>query len=252
MMSNRDHDFLTRTESKKRSNRNQGRKKLDRLLNVLIAVVAVLILINFYFIFSSNDDKAQNKNETETHQSEDQVVKNNDQNENNQSSTSEQDTSIADSNEQSNNDSNDSASNNENGSESNDSSAHSNDSEETTATNVDSLITHNSDDPLVEQIIINPNWQVTPTKQSGEHVSTYQKGHIDYEEKLLTFRNTVGLEEDNIIYWSVKNNGSSENSIAVVSSKDLKQKYRVSIEWIANQGWKPVKMEILKEIEGTY
>ena len=47
-MSNRDRDFLTRTESKKRSNRTQGRKKLDRLLNVLIAIVAVLILINLY------------------------------------------------------------------------------------------------------------------------------------------------------------------------------------------------------------
>lgn len=248
-MSNRDHDFLTRTENKKRSNRNQGRKKLDRLLNVLIAVVAVLILINFYFIFSSNDDKAQNKNEAET----DQVVKNNDQNENNQSSTSDQDTGNAVSDEQSTNDSNESTSSNENGSEStNDSSAHPNDSEETTATNVDSIITHNSDDPLVEQVIINPNWEVTPTRQSGEHISTYQKGHIDYEEKLLTIRNAVGLDEDNIIYWSVKNNGGSENSIAVVSSMDKQQKFRVSIEWVTNQGWKPVKMEILKEIDGAY
>ncbi|SOC36366.1 YrrS family protein [Ureibacillus acetophenoni] len=248
-MSNRDHDFLTRTASKKRSNRNQGRKKLDRLLNVLIAIVAVLILINFYFIFTSNDEKAQNKNETETNQSSDQVAKNNDQNEPIESSTSGQDSS-KDLGEDSNNESTNS---NENSSESNNgTSAHPNDSQETNSTNTESVITQNSDDPIVEQVIINPNWEVTPTKQSGEHRSTYEKGHIDYEEKLLTIRNAVGLSEDNIIYWSVKNNGSSENSIAVVSSMDKQQKYRVSIEWVANQGWKPVKMEILKEIEGAY
>lgn len=246
-MSNRDHDFLTRTASKKRSNRNQGRKKLDRLLNVLIAIVAVLILINFYFIFSSNDDKAQNKNETETNQPSDQVAKNNEQSEPNESSTSGQDSSK---DLGSNNESSDS---NENSSEStNSNSPHPNDSQETTSTNSESVITQNSDDPIVEQVIINPNWDVTPTKQSGEHISTYEKGHIDYEEKLLTIRNAVGLSEDNIIYWSVKNNGGSENSIAVVSSMDKQQKYRVSIEWVAHQGWKPVKMEILKEIEGAY
>ncbi len=33
---------------------------------------------------------------------------------------------------------------------------------------------------------------------------------------------------------------------------DQQQKYRVSIEWVANQGWKPVKVEILNEIEGAY
>ncbi|RKJ56469.1 DUF1510 family protein, partial [Butyricicoccus sp. 1XD8-22] len=50
----------------------------------------------------------------------------------------------------------------------------------------------------------------------------------------------------------VKNNGSSDSAISVISSKDQAEKYRVTIQWIANQGWKPVKVEKLKQIDGTY
>ncbi|CAM5195636.1 hypothetical protein UACE39S_06859 [Ureibacillus acetophenoni] len=261
-MSNRDRDFLTRTESKKRSNRTQGRKKLDRLLNVLIAIVAVLILINLYFVFSNNGEKAQEVEDIESEQTSSDTVSKNEQDSEQESNSSEEDSTQSDSEDtesNSNNDSNNSTSpdgNKDNSTTNEPSDGKKNDEEDETKgtipTSGKSVVVQDSDDPLVDQVMFDPNWAVTPTKQTGTHISTYSEGHIDYEEKKVTIRNAVGLEEDNIIYWSIRNNGSNETSISVVSSMDKKEKYRVSIEWIANEGWKPVKVEMLNTIEGTY
>ncbi|KGR78574.1 YrrS family protein [Ureibacillus manganicus] len=254
-MSNRDRDFLTRTESKKRSNRTQGRKKLDRLLNVLIAVVAVLIIINLYFVFSNNEEKTDVTNEVDSTQTSNKDAENKEQQQHNDSNSGETDTNSTGNGESAGNSSANSSTTKDNSEENSSSdqvaNEDGNESQNQVPTNAESLIVQDSDDPLVDQVIIDPNWQVTPTTQTGEHVSTYQDGHIDYEEKKLTFQNAVGLEKDNIIYWRINNNGSSETSIAVVSSKDLQSKYRISIEWMPNQGWKPVKVEILNELEGA-
>ena len=55
------------------------------------------------------------------------------------------------------------------------------------------------------------------------------------------------LTADRKYYMSVRKiTGMRNHAIAVVSSMDKTQKYRVSIEWIDEQGWKPVKVEVLK------
>lgn len=247
-MSNQDRNYLTRSESKRRENRSVKRKKLDRLLNVLIAVVAVLIVINLYFIFSNKEDVAQNQAETtgESNQSQ----SNQPQSSQPAVSTEEEDQKEPQQEESDNNDIEQTGDFN---SEQNGQSQSTNEESNVTSDNHSSTITVNSSsDPLVLEEIIDPNWQVTPTNQTGEHVSTYETGHIDYEEKLVTIRNAVNLTEGNVIYWSVKNNGSSDSAISVISSNDQTEKYRVTIQWIANQGWKPVKVEKLKQIDGTY
>lgn len=109
-----------------------------------------------------------------------------------------------------------------------------------------------SADPVVQEVLTNPGWQAYPTAQTGEHVSTYEKGHIDYEEKLKAIFSVLELEQDNSIILSVKNNGNAKNAIAVVTSMDKQQKYRVSIEWFDNEGWKPIQVEVLTTVEGAF
>ncbi len=222
-MSKEEHNILTRSE--KRKQRSQKRKKMDRLLNVLIAIVSILIVLNLIAVFNDDNDK-ENKQEqvSETTENENEEVANQDNEEN------EQNTDKIDNTEQNNDESVKAASNNE----------------------LTQVIAQASNDPNVEEVIIDPNWKPTSTGQTGEHVSTYEEGHIDYEEKLVTFRNAVNLEENNIIFWSVKNNGSADSSVAVVSSKDRSEKYRIFIEWVQNEGWKPTKVEKLSQLEGTY
>ncbi len=116
----------------------------------------------------------------------------------------------------------------------------------------DGAVINASDDPLVAEVWTSDAWQAYPTAQTGEHQSTFAQGHIDYEEKLQSIFSVVPIEQQESIIWSVKNNGNAKSAIAVISSNDKTQKYRVAIEWIEQQGWKPVQVEVLNTLEGTY
>lgn len=208
-MSNKDREFVTRSENVRREQRTLKQKKLDRLLNGLIAIVVILILINLYIIFSDEDGKEFAQEQTT---------------ENNMKKPIENNSNLAKEEKQS----------------------------DLETEDVGQVITTPSNDPLVEELIIDASWQATPTKQQGEHVSSYKVGDIDYEEKIETFLNAVQLTKQETIIWSVRNNGSADTSKAVLSTSDKTKIYRVSIEWIADEGWKPVKVERLKQIEGAF
>jgi hypothetical protein len=49
------------------------------------------------------------------------------------------------------------------------------------------------------------------------------------------------------VWYLGNNNGNPNSSIGTVSTKDKQQTYRVYIEWIDGQGWKPTKVEKLVE-----
>ena len=221
-------ESLTRTENK-RSELRSKKNKVDKILNILIAIVSILIVLNVVTIFNDKDNEKEQGNETEEKQS---VAKNVEKNENtNEDNPSEKNVVSAEE------------------IESDESGSHGVASSETS--NDTNLIGQASNDPMVEEVIVNPEWKVTPTKQTGEHVSAYEKGHPDYQEKLETFRQAVQLDENDIIFWSVKNGGSADSSVAVVSTGDKAENYRIYIEWLQNEGWKPVKVEKLNQSVGV-
>lgn len=229
-----DQQPLTRSE-KKRSDYHK-KKRNDRLLNILIAFISILIIVNLIALLT--DDKKQSK----------EVVKEGEKSEqhsNTSINTEEEETETVEGqgNESTTEDptSDEDLTSIEQGASDN----------ESENAEVD-IVVVSSDDPNVIEAIENPQWDVTPTQQTGEHISAYQEGHRDYEEKLLTFRNVVNLDENNIIYWSVKNNGSTSTSVGVVSTMDKSEMYRVYIEWIDGKGWKPVRLEKLRQVEGAY
>src|SRR5690606_22960382 len=41
-----------------------------------------------------------------------------------------------------------------------------------------------SSDPVVEETVINTSWEPVGTKQTGKHVSVYDKGSVDWNEKI--------------------------------------------------------------------
>jgi len=226
-MGNNEFDSMNRSRLSKREQKKKRPKKSDKLLNVLIAIVSILIVANLVFLFTKDDEKevaSENKTQAEKYlQGKNQSQKNEEVvSEEGEEEQSSDNTVVPAKNEDQ------------------------TEEKEQSVKLPTKLTTNKSSDPQVKQEVVDPSWQPTPTKQTGEHVSVYKEGHVDYEEKLVTFRNAVNLEENNVIYWSVRNNGSSNSSIAVISSKDESQKYRVSIEWIENEGWKPVKVEELK------
>ncbi|KFL43445.1 hypothetical protein CH76_06825 [Lysinibacillus sp. BF-4] len=106
-------------------------------------------------------------------------------------------------------------------------------------------------DPIVASVIVDPAWEPTPTTQTGEHVSLYVAS-TDWQEKIETLSRTTGLAHDNMIVLRVGNNGGAQNAIGVVTSADGTEKYRVSMEWVDEQGWLPTKLEKLHTTEGAY
>lgn len=106
-------------------------------------------------------------------------------------------------------------------------------------------------DPIVASVILDPAWEPTPTTQTGEHVSLYVAS-TDWQEKIETLSRTTGLAHDNMIVLRVGNNGGTQNAIGVVTSADGAEKYRVSMEWVDEQGWLPTKLEKLHTTEGAY
>jgi cytoskeletal protein RodZ len=107
------------------------------------------------------------------------------------------------------------------------------------------------DDPNSNVIreIVNPTWQPIGTTQSEPHVTQYDKNSVDWKEMLDAISYATGISSSDLIVWFIGNGGSPNHAVATVSKKDKTEHYKVFIEWVTNEGWKPTKVQQLKEIE---
>ncbi|ANB61212.1 YrrS family protein [Anoxybacteroides amylolyticum] len=96
----------------------------------------------------------------------------------------------------------------------------------------------------VEKEIVDPSWQPIGTTQSEPHVTTFDENSVDWKEMIDAVSYATGLAHDNIIVWFIGNNGPNK-AVATVSPKDKSVKYKVYIAWVEHQGWKPEKIEQL-------
>lgn len=233
-----------------RQRRYSKKRKMDKILNILIAIVAVLIIVTTYFILSDNKEDVvkdeESVNEQKQSNEDEKIISDDDEKNDSESET------IAEKYEDINGfeleedeDPKEVAKTNERSTKDKDKGKERDKKE----TKKDDSKTSTSDDNNVEEVIVSNDWEVTPTNQTGPHTSSFEEGHIDYEEKLVTIRNAVELPENDIIYWSVRNDGTGKGAVGVVSSRETGKNYRVHIKWIEDAGWMPVKVEVLKEVE---
>lgn len=120
--------------------------------------------------------------------------------------------------------------------------------EPTPANEDDAVVTPGGEAENVKKTIVNPSWQPIGTSQSGEHTSVYDLDSVDWAEMLQAMSYATGVQQDNMTVWFLGNNGHNK-SVGTIVSKDQKEKYRVYIEWVDGQGWKPSKVEELNELE---
>lgn len=211
-----------------RLNRKKGRKRADKVLNILIVAVVVAIIITATIIFTSGNDEMDKKNEEDplsTEETKENVSKDEKEDEENDGSLDEENMEDA------------------------------TDDPEVIAEEKDEsgVVTYlYSDDEIIEQSIVDPSWQPIATTQTGEHVSVYDKNSVDWKEKQEAIADATGLSIEDTITWKIKNGGSPQKSIGIVSSKDEAEKYRVYLEWIENEGWQTVKMDVLKTLDFDY
>lgn len=205
-----------------RYERRLKKKKYNRILNILITIVVLLI---FYFgsqIFFSNDKQTTMKNEAEQRYSDDKKIGHeNIKNEKKQEDEKKQE--------------NESKSNEEN-----------DENQDNSSKDQTVIVEEGGSNPNVLNTIVNPSWQPVGTVQSEPHVSVYTEGSVDWNEMMKAVNYATGLTESNYTIWWVGRNGENQSAITIENNNDHKL-YRVYIQWITNEGWKPLKIEELKE-----
>lgn len=240
-----------------------GKQKMDKILNLLIGVVVVLILIVAGFIViggSNNKDSATKDNKTVQQDTKNIVEKDSKELEKEKAKKAEQAQKESEKQNQpteSSTQENQSSTNTSETATDNNSSNSETISDTNTVNNYGNSNTatvESSNDPNVKKVIVDSNWKPTKTtqKDDGNHNSNYDQNSVDWKEKITTIATTTGLDEKDMIVWYVKNGGSPDTAIGIVSSKDKKNKYRVSLKWVSNEGWQPTKLEVLNSIKGSY
>nr|WP_242035144.1 YrrS family protein [Mesobacillus harenae] len=109
------------------------------------------------------------------------------------------------------------------------------------------VVSDGGSDSNVKQTIVNPDWKPVGTTQTGEHISSSDPNSADWKEKELALSHGAGIDHANMTVWWLESNGDPNNAIGTISGKGSDQTYRVYIEWVDGQGWKPVKVEELIE-----
>ncbi|MEI2665551.1 YrrS family protein [Rossellomorea sp. LJF3] len=104
-----------------------------------------------------------------------------------------------------------------------------------------------SNEPNVVKTMVHPDWKPIGTEQTGEHVSVYEEGTVDWQEKIKATSYATGIPADNMTVWWMEGNGGPQKSMATVTAKDTKTPYRVYLQWVDGKGWQPTKVQELKE-----
>lgn len=233
-MTEREPDFS-------RIGRKRNRNRTNKLLNLLIGAVVVSIIIVAITLFAGGktDEDAIDKNVDSSIGNDDSTTEDNKETDSTNSPT--ENLSDADTNTNG-TDASDASNETTSESKKEDEKA---DVEQSSA----GLTAVPSDDSTVSQSIIDDTWKPVGTSQTGEHVSLYDGKSVDWNEKKQALAYATGLPADSMIFWKIKNGGGPQKSIGIVSSRDSKEKYRVYLEWVDGEGWKPVKKDILTTLE---
>ncbi|KGX88958.1 YrrS family protein [Pontibacillus litoralis] len=104
-------------------------------------------------------------------------------------------------------------------------------------------VTPSNEENVVE--VWEKDWSPVATEQTN-HGTILQQGSQDWAEMEEAFRVATGLSEGDMInWWSTRWKGD-QSVIGTVSNGAKTEHYKVYVEWIDNEGWKPIKVEVLE------
>jgi hypothetical protein len=208
-----------------RSNQMAKRRKTNLILNSLIVIVLVSIIMVSFLIFFSNGEEGSTNSDSQT------IVSKENSQEKTKTVNGKENTE------------------NTVGEEEADSVADKDSFVEGISTSPESedVVTGGGIDPNVKSTITNPDWKPVGTTQSGGHATVYDQNSIDWQEMMRAISYGTGLDRNNMTIWFLGSNGTENQSVSTITSKDQSVIYRVFIEWVDEQGWKPIKVEELYE-----
>ncbi|MBU8905546.1 YrrS family protein [Desertibacillus haloalkaliphilus] len=191
----------------------QKKKRINRLLNIAIGIVALLILFFGAQLFLSNPTSEETINDiTENEEEENEEAgQGRDEEQHDQQEAREPDPSESVPNEE-----------------------------------------EEQEEPLEEDELPEVNdgeWEPIGTSQqeSAEEpfVADYDENGQNWAEMERALQYATGLGEDMVI-WRLGNGGSPQTAVGTVSTYENRQTpYQVRLEWVMNEGWKPTSVEVL-------
>jgi cytoskeletal protein RodZ len=227
-----------------RFNQRDQKRKVNKIYNIAITIVSILIVIVAVSIFLSDDGTDSKKATTEPKQvAETEKGKVVDKPSGKEEETeSEKEDAVGDSEAT------------EEDAEKEDSKATEEDAEEKTEDDADPekagdaelVEVEGSGDGNVAATYTSEGWKPVGTEQSGEHTTSFEKGSVDWNEMSKAIASGAGIDEGSMKLWWLQNGGSPTTAIGTVSEGDNPKTFRVYIEWVDGSGWKPVKVEELK------
>ena len=212
---------LNKNKKQTRTARNKGDNRSPKWQLIIIAILFVVLFYLLFRIFAADSNPSTDVNST-----------------NSTVTTTEMDSSSDTSSEEvdSAEDSSEESSTEEDNTDEN---------EETEDADV-SLEESDSPDSNV-QTVYTGNWQPVGTNQEGPHDTTdFAEGSADRVEIKRASSMASGIPESDIIEWWIGNDGPNRVE-ATISNRNESEIYRIYMEWVDNEGWKPLRMEKLIE-----
>ncbi|MBM6767511.1 MULTISPECIES: YrrS family protein [Bacillus cereus group] len=91
----------------------------------------------------------------------------------------------------------------------------------------------------------NPSWKPIGTEQGAKPDMKFKEGTVDWSEMKKAISYAVDVPESQLIFDFIGNNGNHK-AYGNVRDKQSNKKYKVNIDWVENQGWKPVSVQVVK------
>ncbi|MFK4366922.1 septum formation inhibitor MinC [Bacillus sp. RC55] len=91
----------------------------------------------------------------------------------------------------------------------------------------------------------NPSWKPIGTEQGAKPAMKFKEGTVDWNEMKKAISYAVDVPEGQLIFDFIGNNGENK-AYGNVRDKQSNKKYKVDIDWVENQGWKPVFVQVVK------
>ncbi|MGH0497718.1 YrrS family protein [Bacillus wiedmannii] len=91
----------------------------------------------------------------------------------------------------------------------------------------------------------NPSWKPIGTVQGAKPEMKFKEGTVDWSEMKKAISYAVDVPESQLIFDFIGNNGDNK-AYGNVRDKQSNKKYKVDIDWVENQGWKPASVQVVK------
>ncbi|CUB08250.1 hypothetical protein BN2127_JRS1_00032 [Bacillus cereus] len=88
------------------------------------------------------------------------------------------------------------------------------------------------------------SWKPVGTEQGATPAMTFKKGTADWNEMNQAISAAIDVPVEQLIIHRIGNNGKNK-AYGNVQDKQTGKRYYVNIDWVENEGWKPVLVQTL-------